>query len=331
MKKSILLKKYLRDCAAAAVLFAAFLVIFTVVAALYRQNMEAIFYTCVLCLLLLLGFSALDFIFYARRHQSRDLLCAQCIYTLENTPEPETLKDEDYLSIIKTMKTELDAVRTAADNERRESMDYFTTWVHQIKTPIAVLRMMLDEEDTDAHRAMLDEVFRIEQYVEMVLTYLRLGSESSDYVIENVPLDGVVRGCIRKYAPQFIRRHIRLSYEGTEETVLTDEKWLAFIIEQLLSNALKYTFEGMVTITVKDSVLMVTDTGIGIAAEDLPRIFEKGFTGYNGRADKKATGLGLYLSRTAAQRLGHRLTAASQIGKGSSFMLDMKSCSLQVE
>ena len=128
-----------------------------------------------------------------------------------------------------------------------------------------------------------------------------------------------------KLAPQFIRKHIGLTYESVEVKVITDEKLLSFMIEQLLSNAVKYTEKGQVTISViEGSFLEIADTGIGIAEEDLPRIFEKGFTGYNGRADKKSTGLGLYLCRLTAERLGHKICARSEVGKGSVFTVDLR-------
>ena len=144
-------------------------------------------------------------------------------------------------------------------------------------------------------------------------------------------LDEIIRQAIHKYASQFIRKRIRLVYEPTEITVLTDEKWLLFVIEQILSNAVKYTQEGAVTITVTpDQVLKIADTGIGIAQEDIPRIFEKGFTGYNGRADKKSTGLGLYLCRMAADRLSHQICVESVVGEGSVFMIDLHAEQIEI-
>ena len=218
------------------------------------------------------------------------------------------------------------------DAARRDMADYYATWVHQIKAPIAVMKVMLQQEDTPENRELSAELFRVEQYVEMALCYVRLGEGASDLVIQEYDLDPVIRKAVRKYAGQFIRRKIRLIYEGTDVRVLTDEKWLSFIIEQLLSNAVKYTAEGSVTISVDEGKkLSVTDTGIGISPEDMPRIFEKGYTGYNGRLDKKSTGLGLYLCRKAADRLGHVLTAESEPGKGSRFTIDLESYPFRAE
>jgi hypothetical protein len=234
--------------------------------------------------------------------------------------------------MVLTLGNALNQSRTSAQQARQEHLDYFTTWVHQIKTPIAVMDMMLQSEDTEEHRRLAAELFRTEQYVDMVLSYIRLGSDQSDLVIQQCDLDAIIRQAIHKFAPQFVQRKIGLQYEPVQMTVLTDEKWLLFILEQLLSNAIKYTRRGAVTIAVSpDQVLSVSDTGIGIAPGDLPRIFQKGFTGYNGRADKKATGLGLYLSRQAAQRLGISITAQSQPGQGSTFFLDLRKDPLVVE
>ena len=192
--------------------------------------------------------------------------------------------------------------------------------------------LLLQDADTDEQRALLEQLQSVEQYVEMVLGYVRLDSGTKDLVIARYPLDEIIRKSIRKYAGQFIRRRIRLIYEGTDQIVLTDEKWLSFIIEQLLSNAVKYTLKGTVTITVsEEKKLTVTDTGMGIAPEDLPRIFEKGYTGYNGRMERKSTGIGLYLSQMAAKKLGHQITVESKLGEGSSFTIDLAEYPLRSE
>lgn len=204
-------------------------------------------------------------------------------------------------------------------------IDYYSTWVHQIKTPIAALRMQLQLGDTDANRVLLTELFHIEQYVEMVLCYIRLDSESSDLSFSWCSLDGVIRGVIRSYAGEFISRKLSLTYEKVERQVLTDEKWLAFVIGQILSNAVKYTREGGITVRMpEEDILEIHDTGIGIAPEDIPRIFEKGYTGFNGRADKKATGLGLYLSKRAMDMLQHGIRVESEPGRGTSVYLDLR-------
>ncbi len=153
------------------------------------------------------------------------------------------------------------------------SGEYYTVWAHQIKTPLAAMRLLLQDAETDEQHALLEQLQSVEQYVEMVLGYLRLESPSSDYVIRNYVLDDIVRQAVRKFASQFIRRKLRLEYAPLNVNVITNEKWLLFVIEQVLSNALKYTRSGSVSITLEEpKTLCIRDTGIGIAPEDLPRI-----------------------------------------------------------
>lgn len=168
---------------------------------------------------------------------------------------------------------------------------------------------------------MEEELFRIEEYVGMALQYQRLNSNSNDYILKQISLDAVIREVIHKYARIMIRRKIRLHYEKTNVSVISDEKWLAFVLEQLLSNAVKYTPGGELTIEVQEEPqqiwLKIRDTGIGIRSEDIPRVFEKGYTGFNGHEDKRSTGIGLYLCRDALQKLGHTIRIQSEIGEGT--------------
>ncbi len=323
---------YLKQYRFTALLFLAFAGIFAIIFSLYELETEAVWYASGLCALLAAVVLSVHFFFYWKRHQECRRITRNVQIMLDQLPGPKTLAEADLQEMLKEQRRILDAALTNWHTERQESMDYYTTWVHQIKTPISVMRMALESEDTEEHRELSAQLFRIEQYVEMVLSYLRLGSGSSDYVFREYDLDGIIKQAIHKYAPQFVRRRIRLAYQPVHMPVLTDEKWLLFIIEQILSNSIKYTREGSVTITVTpERVLKISDTGIGIAPEDLPRIFEKGFTGYNGRSDKKSTGLGLYLCKMAAYRLSHKISAQSTPGVGTTISLDLHTDKLQVE
>lgn len=318
--------KYVKDHLAPAALFAAFAAIFAVIFGLYNLPVEAVLYAAGLCVLLGAVCLVSGFIRYYKRHREM-LRILENVQILSGELEGgKTLAEEDLTAMVKKLKRLLDESETARRDDAKESMDYYTTWVHQIKTPISTMKMMLEGEDSEESRSLLSELFRIEQYAEMALSYIRLGDDSSDYVFKEHDLDGIIRDAVRKYAPQFIRKKIGLNYGGTDVKVLTDEKWLRFVIEQVLSNSIKYTREGSVTITVTpEKVLKIADTGIGIAPEDVPRIFEKGFTGYNGRSDKKSTGLGLYLCKTACSRLSHKISAESEPGKGTVISIDLSS------
>ena len=306
--------------------------VFTAVFALYGIDLRVIWYPLVLCAAATAGFFLRELQKERKKHRELELLREAENLDRDSLPEPESRTEGDYQEILLNMQEKLRREREYQAESRKDMEDYYAMWVHQIKAPIAVMNVLLQQEDTAGNRELRGELFRVEQYADMALSYARLGSGTSDLVIQEYELDGIIRRAVRKYAGQFIRKKIRLVYEGTEVSVLTDEKWLSFIIEQLLSNAIKYTAEGSVTIRVDDRKrLTVTDTGIGIAPEDIPRIFEKGYTGYNGRLDKKSTGIGLYLCRMAAERLGHKLTVESEPGRGSSFTIDLDSYPYQAE
>ena len=177
---------------------------------------------------------------------------------------------------------------------------------------------------------MWEELFSIEQYVEMALQFTRISAKTTDFVIGEVALDKVVREAIHKYARLFVRKKIKLELSPIDAQVLTDEKWLEFVIEQILSNAIKYTAGGTISVYLEEESeqetkeLVIEDTGIGIAPEDLPRIFEKGYTGYNGHADKHSTGIGLYLCRKIMRKLSHEITIESEIGVGTKVHLEIR-------
>lgn len=327
-----LMREYIKYHIKTLYLFILFAAIFAAVFSLYNLEAEAVFYASGLCLLAAVFITAIDFVLFCRDYRRRMLILKNIEFEYEHLPDAASPAEEDYQQMLRKLGRINNAHLSDRNRERQESLDYYTTWVHQIKTPIAVMRMTLQGEDTEEHRELLTELFRIEQYVDMVLTYIRLGSDRTDFVFQECDLDTIIRQAIHKYAPLFVRCKVRLIYEPVRTTVLTDEKWLLFMIEQLLSNAVKYTRKGTVTIAVSpEQVLSVTDTGMGIAPEDLPRIFEKGFTGYHGRTDKKATGLGLYLCRQTADKLGIDVSVRSEPGKGSTFSLDLRKERVETE
>lgn len=305
--------------------------LFAWVLALYDLPAEAAGYGGLLCLILLLVCGTVDFLRWRRRVLELESIQGQAALLLSMLPEARDLEEAAYREIIHELDGDRRAAVSAMDARARETVDYYTMWVHQIKTPIAAMRLILQNDDTEQGRALGAELFRVERYVELALSYLRLGEGSSDYLIRQVDVDAVLRQAARKYAPLFIRGKVSLELRETGLKVLSDEKWLQLVVEQVLSNAVKYAPGGHVTVWNEGERLMIQDDGVGIAAEDLPRIFERGFTGCNGRMDKRATGIGLYLSREICKKLGHTIQAASELGKGTKVTIDLTRPWLEVE
>lgn len=324
--------QYLRQCRRVFIVGAAFCGIFAVSFFLYHLPIGAVIYPGALCAVLGIVIVVFDFLRVRREH--RVLISIHSITDIieESLPKIDGIKDRDYQQILSLLSEEHNNYRTLANRKYGEMIDYYTVWAHQIKTPIASMRLHLQNEDSALSRTLTSDLHRIEQYVEMVLTFLRLTSESTDYVIKEYDLDRIIKNAVRKFSSEFIGRKLSLVYEPVNTTVITDEKWLSFVIEQVLSNALKYTPAGSITITMEnEKTLRIRDTGIGIAPEDLPRIFENGYTGYNGRADKKASGIGLYLCRRICNNLGHTITAQSQMDRGTTIDIDLAQSKLEIE
>ncbi len=394
------------------VLYAVLVGTFSVVSYLYDIRMDAVEYALLLSVVWLLLSGIWEYLKFAGKHkrlleaerslnlnrkeltgadhqtEDGDLLRVSGIRTAgadildadidSALPGADTLIEKDYQRIIMRLYEAGSEAESAGRIARQEMMDYYGMWVHQIKTPIAAMHVLLqaasesqveDERTAGEHwkdKEMKLELFKIEQYVEMVLTYLRMEDMSSDMSFEICELDSVIRQAVRKYSQMFILRKIKLDYVPVETKILTDEKWLVFVVEQILSNALKYTHsysvnerscsmedadmnveQGRISIYMeeyepaqhgsgvditesygavsrgKKRCLVIEDTGIGICPEDLPRVFEKGFTGYNGRKDKKSTGIGLYLCKAVMDKLRHQIWIESEAGEGTKVYLSL--------
>ena len=291
---------------------------------LYGLPGEAIAYLLCLCCIGTSFWAVLSFVRFWRKHKILRKMEEAIFVTAEDLPETTTLIEEDYQHLIQRLVRENRQRQAAADSMLEDLTSYYTLWVHQIKTPIAAMDLLL-QAGPDRATEMEIELQKIAQYVDMVLQYLRLDSTAKDLVLQRCQLDAVVRQTVRKYAKLFILKKIQLVFQETKWEVLSDEKWLCFLLEQLLSNALKYTPEGgKISIFLDgETNLVIADTGIGIAPEDLPRVFEQGFTGNNGRMDKKATGIGLYLCRRVTNLLGHTISIASEPGVGTQVRLGL--------
>lgn len=323
---------YVRENRKLVIALTVYTAVFALIFWLYRLPLGAVGYAALVCLFLLLVWFAVDYRRFAARLRLLRRLEQEITLSTEQLPEPDGALEVQYQALVRALDADSRAQMTRSQRSYQDLVEYYTVWAHQIKTPIAAMRLLLQDADTDEQRALLEQLQSVEQYVEMVLGYLRLESPSSDYVIRNYALDDIVRQAVRKFASQFIRRKLRLEYTPLNVSVITDEKWLLFVIEQVLSNALKYTRSGSVSITLEEpKTLCIRDTGIGIAPEDLPRVFEKGYTGSNGRTDKRATGIGLYLCRRILAKLGHSITIASTPGVGTTVRIGLEQDALEVE
>ena len=312
-----IIKSYIKKNLKIYLLLIVFIFIFVLIFYLYNLPFEALFYSGLLCFVAALIVSIIDFNNYRKSYIDLKYLESNILNSMEDLPKSLDIRVEYYQKIIERLHNEVEKLKIE-DNKKMEGLaDYYSMWIHQIKTPIAAINFLLDNEEIDV-KAFRQELFKIERYVEMVLTYIRLGSETSDYVITSINLDEVVRENIKKYATLFINKKIKLNYVSHETYVISDKKWLGFAFEQLLSNAIKYTKSGgEISINISESELVIEDNGIGIYEEDLPRIFEQSFTGLNGRYEKKSSGLGLYLCKKTLDKLQHKIEITSEVNKGT--------------
>ncbi|MCI8632966.1 MAG: HAMP domain-containing histidine kinase [Lachnospiraceae bacterium] len=324
---------YLRQKRTGLLCFGLFAVIFAVTFFLYHLPIEAVMYPVVLCALAGLLFLSLEFGKVYKKHAYLVRLQESVEKTALQLPEVAGIEEKDYQDLVCLLKKSKAEIEEQMTERYMDMIEYYTVWAHQIKTPIASMKLTLQNEDFPVAKGLSEDLFRIEQYVEMVLCYLRLDAQSTDYVIEEYELDEMVKQTVKKLATQFIRKKIQLCYQPLHQRVITDEKWLMFVIEQVLSNAIKYTKAGgSITIRMEEpQVLCICDTGIGIAPEDLPRVFEKGYTGYNGRSDKKASGIGLYLCRRICTNLGHTISINSSLDSGTIVRIHLQQRRIEIE
>ena len=325
MKKNLMRQcvlDYARSKAKLALLLVFFAVLTMVIFRLYHVRWDAAVYAAVLCGCIGLVAAAFDFVAFCKRHVMLHAMDGCVSYSIDELPVAATPVEADYQRLLRELFESRSRLLAETEEARRYMSDYYAMWVHQIKVPIAAMHLLMGDEKNSP---LALELFKIEQYVEMALSYVRLNAGSTDYVIKEYELEPVVKQAVRKYAPLFIARKLSLDIGELGGTVITDEKWLQFVIEQILSNSLKYTKKGTISIYLEaPKTLVIEDTGIGIAPEDIGRIGEKGFTGYNGRLDKKSTGLGLYLCREILGRLSHRLEISSQVGIGTKVKIYME-------
>lgn len=323
-RESRICKAYIREHGRAVLLFGMAVLVLFGMAALYdyREALRNMSYGVLLTVFFGALYGVWDYLRYRRRCLDLQEALERSGERAARLSEPVSYIERLYQEITDAMETEERDALSEYDAKKQDMADYYTMWIHQIKTPIAALRLLLQGE-----KQQLEELFKIEQYAEMALHYARLDSISSDLLFQKQDVAAILRAAVRKYSILFIGSGLSFVMEELSVHVVTDEKWLSFVFEQILSNALKYTQNGAIQIYGLDregkktqeeaTFIVIEDSGIGIMEEDLPRIFERGFTGHNGRLDKRSTGIGLYLCRQILDRLSHTIRVESRMGEGT--------------
>ena len=282
---------------------------------LYRIPIEVILYPYILTIVFVLMVLLFDYIKYKEKVNKISQICNDISSCYSVKINYKNIFDEYYLDIINELLKENRKQVSQIQKKVSDINDYFSIWVHQIKTPIASMKLKIDNEQMDLLQ-LASDLNRIDHYVDLVLSFLKFDEEKIDLYFRKTDVDRIMRESLKKFSNDFIIKKIRLDYKLSKREVLTDEKWLSFVFDQLLSNALKYTDKGTISIYYDgDSCLCIKDSGIGIALADMERLFEKGFTGYNGRQYKKASGIGLYMCKRMCDKLNIGISIESVVNE----------------
>ena len=317
-------KMYLKERMKYILLTVMLIGLFSFTLLLMNVPAKALLYPVLLCLFLGLLVLVTDCAIAKSRKNERANLDKITLSVIDSMPEAHSEEVRDYQNAIRRLGNEYRNYVSESERKYENMMDYYTVWAHQIKTPIFSMKLAFQGEDSTLSRRLSADLFRIEQYVDMVLVYLRLDSEYTDYVFKECNMDEVIKNSVKKFASEFIGRKLSLEYEPEDVTVVSDSKWLGFVIGQIISNSLKYTETGGIKIYFKEpKILVIEDTGIGIAKEDQERIFERFY-----RVDKShsretgGTGLGLSIVKHGAILHDAKIKIESTLGTGTKIILE---------
>lgn len=326
--------RYLKDHLMQMVAVLIFSFIFMLIFYLYGIPIKIYGYAFILCFAVGFVMTTISYWKYRSKHIALAGLFSRITVECNDLPPAGSLPEADYQEILIKLFHDTAQEKEQEERSKKDMMDYYTLWAHQIKTPITAMRLLIQVEDNTRNQSLLQQLLKIERYVDMVLQYLRMENMSSDLKLQEYKILDLVRKAVKQDSSVFIYRKIPFELKEMDDTVITDEKWMVFVIEQILSNALKYTNEGKISVYMDPNereTLIIEDTGIGIKEEDLPRIFENGFTGYNGRMGKKSTGIGLYLCKKILDRLGHSIKVSSKVGQGTRIAINLYREQLKTE
>ncbi|WP_186759916.1 HAMP domain-containing sensor histidine kinase [Planococcus sp. CPCC 101016] len=321
-----LLKSFLLSVRPQLIVFLGIVVIFGTVYVLNRLPLTLFFYSLQISAFLLLIYLLIHYFYYAKRYKlinNLQLVNASNLEEVQQTADPA---DQLYIEKMKALLEQLRESENFHAERQTDQLDYFTLWLHQIKTPISAISLLTQSSQAKEAKQVSQELVRLEDYTHMALNYIKLEEPGAELDLSMVDVDELIKKVIKKYSILFIYKGIKLDYQPLDMQVLSDGKWLQNLLEQILSNSLKYTPAGTISIyqdSENPETMVIEDTGIGIRSEDLPKIFNKGYSGMNGRLHEKSTGLGLFLSKKICQRLGHQLAIDSQPGEGTRVAINL--------
>lgn len=296
---------------------------------LYNIAQETIVYPMLLIFILFVCYFYSDYFKMKKKVQKLEIIKKNTNININEIFKKNNIEEKMYTDIILKLQNDNIKIFNIQKKEIDALNDYYTIWVHQIKTPIAALSFLIENIEDENKKKLEAELFKIEQYVELVLSYIRLESKTNDLVAERINIIDITRNVLKKHAVIFINKKITIDYDSINLKVISDKKWLEFILEQLVSNALKYTKQnGLIKIYTDKNSIYIKDNGIGITADNLPKIFEQGYTGLNGRQDKKSSGIGLYLTKKAVDKLGHKITISSEVNKGTTVKISFEQANI---
>lgn len=323
-----LVLEYIRSKRRAVIAFAIAVAIFSVVFYLMHTPLKVIWYPALICVVCAAIYAVIDFYSYRRKHNALINAMNNIDVTTDNLPAPTELIERDYQELLSCMLKQKNKKIQEIRKAREETTEYVAMWTHQIKTPLTALQLTAGTVPEPEHTELMARLFEIENYVDTMLQFVRLEGNVNDLVLKTYNLKSMVNQAVKYFARIFITKNLQVQINVPDELeIVTDEKWFVFVLKQLISNALKYTEKGAVKISASKGdntvTLTIEDTGIGIAPEDIPRIFERGYTGYNGRKDKKASGLGLYLTKRITKLLSQSITITSVPAKGTKVTLQI--------
>jgi len=305
-------------------------IVLAVIMVIINVNFIIILFVFCIWFLPLISYMALEFIKYKNYYDEINNI-------LENLDKkyllPEVMKEANFIqgeklnSILKEISRDMHENVKYYKDMQVEYKEYIETWVHEIKTPIASTKLIIENNRDKVTNKIDFQIDRIEGFVEQVLYYSRSDDVSKDYIIKQINLDNVVRNVVKRNYRDFIHKKIKLDIKNINEIVYSDSKWTEFIINQIIGNSIKYSSskEPMISIySIKKAnsvMLIIEDNGVGIIDKDINRVFEKGFTGENGRKFSKSTGMGLYLCEKLCSKLGLKITIDSEVNKGTKVTL----------